>query len=519
MNWPTFSNKLQQEMIDHQSEVDISSIWNAIEPEVDKINGTHRSSGSSHLIWLAMIGGVILLSSFIYVFNQSAPVIKEEEKAGVTETLAQQQQEEKNNEAIMASNSNSNSTDQLSVINTTTVANSTNTESISVEASSIKEEEEEKEVAAYTPTVNEVDNNSTVVKTTVDKQTAQTIINTKATKTIDNNNQTIAANTSIVVDHSKEKASSLLPIADETSEDVLSLGRKKYSIISPLNSGAITRGLSIETASIAEYMLPVIDKEKMNEENEEEDKPRFVRSLNYALGLYGGISFANRNFSSDQGLNDPLFQLRERTESTLETVHGGIELSVGRVIGNNNSSLEFTTGAQYTRIAERVSQNETTTRTDSVEGIIRIVVFNGDSIPEYGNIPVTITETFERKYYNAYQLIDIPILLGYHHQFESLSLGFQAGAYVNVSLKTKGNILQTDQEVINIGNEQERVFKSSIGASYYFAMSGRYMLTDGLELTVAPFLHYYPNRFTVDNYALDQRYTLIGLKAGIRYKF
>jgi len=157
---------------------------------------------------------------------------------------------------------------------------------------------------------------------------------------------------------------------------------------------------------------------------------------------------------------------------------------------------------------------------DSIEGIVkRVVQLNGDTVDIIGMLPRTTTYDYEKEIYNRYKMIDVPFIVGFEGGMEKWSLGIQAGIFVNLALKTSGQVRNSTTEDLNIGTNQSDIFKSKVGLSYYGGIYIRRALSPNLDITIAPHGRFFAQDFNVDSYELKQRYSLIGVQAGLSYRF
>ena len=278
----------------------------------------------------------------------------------------------------------------------------------------------------------------------------------------------------------------------------------------PLGKGGI---ISLED------LASIVSEEEITKK-EEPKKPSFEggnnSDLKFWTSIYGGASFINRSLSTNNGSANVLLQNRNQYESPLEASHYGISVGV-----EYKDKFRLSSGIQQTVIAERFNFNETLTAVDSIIGVqVLRINFAGDTIPIMGNIPRTTTTKNKLKVYNTYKLIDIPVTIGYHHTFkEKWNMGVQAGVLVNLSLKTKGGIPDEMLQEVNIETNQSNIFKSKIGLNYHLGVSIGRSFSDKIELNFSPTVRFFPNDFSVQNYGLFQKYTLVGGNLGLRYRF
>ena len=113
----------------------------------------------------------------------------------------------------------------------------------------------------------------------------------------------------------------------------------------------------------------------------------------------------------------------------------------------------------------------------------------------------------------------MPISLGYQKRFGLWSLGLRTGVVYNLSLNSKGRILENPYTVANIGDRDESPFVERSSLSYEGGISAYYRLTRHIEVGLEAYHRYAPNSITKDTYQLQQKYSWTGLNASINYLF
>ncbi|MEM1320013.1 MAG: hypothetical protein AAGG75_07120 [Bacteroidota bacterium] len=497
MKWHKFDKTLQKELLAHQSEVDINAIWAAIEPEVDTINTRqqHRRRG---IIWWGMLAGLLLLGSTWFLLRPSAtptesataPPVATNEKATTTPSTSESK--------ATAATTLSIGPEQKST--TTTAA---------PEATAERQASTDPKMPNPAPKI------PTAAPTREQKQGAaaqrsghgeippvRTTVTPEVLGTAD-----AAQKTPVMAERAAEGQESL-PV--EVAEPL--------SMVRPVEPKASEPGLSafpgiaakdLNSLSFPQLELPSNELRPLPGLSSRDGSP-------YSLDIHLGIAFPFRDLS---GPNDTattsILEQREQTESPLEAIQLGILLN-----RQFKSGFEISAGLHFTRITERFDYNTTLTQVDSIEGIVAYhIQLNGDTIPEFGQVAVTTETMIRKKFFNRYQLIDIPIMLGYRLEANNFTLGLRAGVMANVALFTRGRILGDDGLDVNIKNSENDLFKSNVTFSYYVSFMTAYEIAPGIQLQFAPYAHFYPRSFTGSANPLSQKYTLVGLNAGIRYQF
>ena len=481
----------KEEVLSHHSEVNVDEIWAAIEPQVDIINAEKKRRKG--LLFFFLLGAILVTSAGLYLWQTDAQIavsnagIKTETSniKTITEENPQQLKEEATGKTYTQE------TDNQIIADT--------------KEKQITTEEALKEITTSSSIAPTTSSN-----TSVEKQ-SNPITKTKSTS-ISNSNKTI--NNSFKNETlSQQINTNKIAFSDETlSSPELSFPQENSK---PKPPKSITPSPQISSLNLKMPTL-IPDVGEVSLADEEEDK-RLANDLNFAISAHTGISFINRGLASniDSVSSPELLRLRRESETMLEAIHYGLRAKL-----KHKSGISFSTGGQYTVLSERYDNNNLEMESDSVDGIVkRIIQLNGDTVDILGRLPRTTTYDYEKQIYNRYKMIDVPFIIGYEGGMKDWSLGIQAGVFVNLALKTSGKIRNTSTEDIDIGENQADIFKSKLGLSYYGGIYIRRALSQNLDVTIAPHGRFFAKDFNVDSYSLKQRYSLIGVQAGLSYRF
>ncbi|HMQ60055.1 MAG TPA: hypothetical protein PKE06_05260 [Flavilitoribacter sp.] len=240
---------------------------------------------------------------------------------------------------------------------------------------------------------------------------------------------------------------------------------------------------------------------------------RRVRRLRWFVRPEGGLSGAFK--SLEQDTVSALLNERRQTEKPLEAVHAG--LMVG---AQHPSGWYLSAGLAYTRINERFDFQTSVTTVDTIpNGITDIIIgANGDTTFIYGPVAVSETVIYHKRTYNRYILADLPIAAGFEWEGNRWSLAAEAGIAVNLMLRTRGQILGPDGGFESL--EGSGVLRPKTGLSYFGSLRLGYAVTPHLRLTFSPAIRAYPTHFLQDfPGGIRQSYTLIGVSAGVKWRF
>jgi len=467
----------------HTEEVDIDAIWAAIEPEVDAINVERkRRRGFLFFLSLACIG--IISAGFLSLFfNTSSKSPQHISNSLNTTTLLEKegtQIDENINNSLTKSQDKVVAVPPSNIHKSKTPTNTVSSQSILSPSLNVKDDRTEENI--WRPN----GQNST-----------PKILVEQPLKT---NQEHLAVPTTLSLKASVQKIS---------TEDVNHYNRKEDVVIRdevnmplPLPIGA-----KLSPLAIAENdELPtkaVITKEKA--------------PFELSLGLYSGLAIVQRQLNSKVGTeSDEALILRRGTERNLELWNNGLRAKV-----KHKSGLHLSLGLQVARVAEHFQYNTDYVEMDSIANTVIGYSNNllGDRNAIIGFAENNTQHEMEYDFYNYYYFVDVPVSLGYQKQFRNWNFGLR-GAYVqNISLRTKGRVLDNPYTVLDINQKDATPFKSKLAGSFEGGINAGYRISKHLELGIDAFMRHAPKSITKDSYSLDQRYNWIGINTSINYIF
>jgi hypothetical protein len=250
-------------------------------------------------------------------------------------------------------------------------------------------------------------------------------------------------------------------------------------------------------------------------------KKRYVagRGPNFQIGVgaHLGIGHAIKSLKVKPDAADtaePYLTSRKDSEKSLETLGAGLDLYL-----KHQKGIYLRTGISGGRMAEKFETSFSVTETfTDPNGIIEIIIdTNGDTTFVRGPVSITRTTTYEKRSYNYLTFYDLPLVLGYEFDGAPWHLGLEAGAHLNLAFASRGEIFAPSGGILNLEAQRNDIFNPKMGLSLYAGLRASYDLGERLQLTLAPHLRHFPKSLTVGNYPLEQRYTMLGLDAGIRF--
>ncbi len=464
MNWDDLHQRLNKDTHENVSSEEVDSIWSAIEPEVDRINGRRRRKKVGWLFFalvgmLAFAGGLFLMN-----LNSNENSIAYQDKIKVSETDSKKIPSE-----VTASKDEKVATQQT----LSTKDNRTKKETIIYNKKSASNED----VDFKTTTKIIRTNNST---TRGIASTNYKNINTKNIQTPAFKEQEVKKPQTIIVD------------SYINSNKTIASVNRSFTPVELLDrpfTGAVSESLKIDF---------------YNKINNDASKPEGRLTLE----LLGGISKAKRDFRTIDTSNQYIIDLRNEYEKSLVTHHAGIRLQ-----WQFDNGVYLGTGAERTAIRELLDFQDETPLPETAQAIERYALKISDNNRFVKGKLQEPEEPIVKKIYNSYNLWDVPLLLGFRQTKGKWSIGAEAGTFLNVHFRSKGEILLSDADFIDINTTRR-----SVGFGLHTAGFAERQLWNNLSIKASPFIRYYPSSLARLNFPIEQRYTLFGGNIGIIYK-
>ena len=264
------------------------------------------------------------------------------------------------------------------------------------------------------------------------------------------------------------------------------------------------------------YSITLLEEEEETPPSAQEIIIAKQNPFQFSVQVYSGIGFVNRTLSVKEGQEaDEILLLRSATEKSLEVLNNGIKVGLTHK-GGLNASIGF----QYARVAERFQYDTRFLQLDSTANQVIGQSNNllGTRNTIIGYAPNNTIHDLEYDFYNNYHFIEIPISLGFQKRVSSWDIGLRVSYIQNLSLRTKGRVLNSSFEVVNTTQEND-LFRNSLNVSFEGGANVNYNFTPHIAVGLEAFYRYLPQSITKTEYALDQRYNWIGLNASLKYSF
>ncbi|MFK7808330.1 MAG: hypothetical protein AB8F74_11060, partial [Saprospiraceae bacterium] len=340
-----------------------------------------------------------------------------------------------------------------------------------------------------------------------------------AGSTISDNENAEEQNILVVNDTEEAEETNNTTIEKDNSATGTATTDDKKSAIAPVAISTSVNQLTINSLLAQIKMAP-----KMAAFDEDElpafQEPAIIKikphKSPFSLGAYGGYGLAAHHLSSNASEDAGYLSLREKTETAEQILTAGLNLQY-----QFKKGLYLKTGLGYQQITERFDFTKVTQSDIDVLQTPTTVYKRSDGTIDttLGTVTVQKINIQDRKIYNRYRMIDLPLLVGYQQATTNrLSWFAEAGVLVNLAFLPDGEIIDEDGEtIIDLAKSDD--FRNAAGLTVSGAVGLSYRITKRISLQISPRLRYGLGSVTNGNSPLSQQFWSGALETGMRYQF
>jgi hypothetical protein len=218
--------------------------------------------------------------------------------------------------------------------------------------------------------------------------------------------------------------------------------------------------------------------------------------------------------TSNTGGNEEYIKRKDSTESYNGAFTAGIRLST--TIGEH---LLLKSGLQYSQINEKFNYRaENERRLTTVVTIRTIIRGPGDTLTVRDTSIVEQIGYRVKTTYNRYRSFDIPVILGYEWGNDEWRGSINAGVIFNIRSWQQGDMLDTSYIPVAFDKTSSPVFKHNIGLGLYAGAALIKPIGNRLDVFAEPYMRYNISSMTNSSSPFNQKFHIIGINFGIRYK-
>jgi hypothetical protein len=233
-----------------------------------------------------------------------------------------------------------------------------------------------------------------------------------------------------------------------------------------------------------------------------EDCPGSASGNNYYIEAYVSPDYAFKSYSDTA--NSALVQKRKESLHFQSAFSAGIRYT--RVFSNG---MSIRAGFNYSQINEKFSYAQ-----DNVVQMVYVINPAGDTTDSY-----YVRGTRFKNSYNHYRTIDVPVVVGYEMGNGNFHANINAGVMVNIYSWQKGETLDNNGTPVSITtgkDDNPYQYKTNVGVGFTSAVSLYYKFSERFHLLAEPYLRYNFSPMSRETISIQEKFTTIGLRLGIR---
>lgn len=305
--------------------------------------------------------------------------------------------------------------------------------------------------------------------------------------------------------------SSISNTVDENDELA---GSEQHSVFTGSDQNPGITAISTPKVDLSALVRPVILLNSFPQMPETAVKANFAR-VKLSLDLFAGMDHSKK-FLAAKSLDDTWYaEKRKATELPLESYHIGAHLNA-----THTSGFFAGAGVVYYRTTELFESKDRVMVEKITDDIVEIITYADGSIEERSGSKIILEpKSWEKKKYNAYHYIDLPVYLGYAFPVRRSLLEIYSGLSFNLLFDQKGEIIGQKGLPVNLENPDDTIFKKLVPASGILGFNALFPVNEHWVVFVSPVVHVNLGSITGSGYPLEQKYLKSGLRLGSRLRF
>ncbi|HAQ38416.1 MAG TPA: hypothetical protein PLU49_09130 [Saprospiraceae bacterium] len=326
-----------------------------------------------------------------------------------------------------------------------------------------------------------------------------------------NTKNTFKSNSSNPVENIQRSYSSISNTVDENDE---AAGSEKAVVIAVSDQNPEITFISTPKVDLSPLVQPVILL------NHSFDAPALtpkgqLNPFKFSLDIFGGADYSKK-FLIAKSLDDTWYrEKRKATEMPLESYQFGGQFSV-----KHTSGWFAGTGLVYYRTTELFESKDRVLVEKITDDIVEIITHADGTIEEISGSKIILEpKSWEKRKYNAYHFLDVPVFLGYSFPVKRTLMEIYSGISVNIYFKQNGEILGHDGLPFSLDENPGSVFSKTVPVSGIFGINSLIPVNEKWVVFVSPVMHFNLKSITQTAYPLEQKYFKTGVRIGTRLRF
>lgn len=241
----------------------------------------------------------------------------------------------------------------------------------------------------------------------------------------------------------------------------------------------------------------------------------------FSISVFISPEFAVRNLENKNAIQSTAYlDSRKEGEERSSARSAGVRLAFAF-----NEHFFMRAGITHSVIGEKaILRYDKEVSSVGVDTVLKGYIVSPEGVPEpyyvYDSITLVQVIPYDVAINNKYSFTDVTLSIGYAKKLKKLDLLITAGISLNMTTTAQGSVLSTDStKLIALGDKTKTFVKSKTGMGISTSIGIAYHITKKWDLLLEPNYQRRLSSITKENYPLNQKYTTVGITAGLSYKF
>jgi hypothetical protein len=230
--------------------------------------------------------------------------------------------------------------------------------------------------------------------------------------------------------------------------------------------------------------------------------------------LYGGANLMNTNYKGES--TEQLVDLKNQTERVFPSTQFGVKTDV-----QFNSGLTAHLGLEYQQHRTIFEIEKDRSVSELLEDQLIKVWIDGTSLDtlakEFGSVLVNRVETRKVVHNNHYEILGIPVGLGYSKQIGKVSLGIEGGLYLGFILDQNGKTLDTSEQIVSFDAQSDDRHLNDVMLGYRVSPSIEFAVKSDLSIEFRPEVSGFSSQQIGDS-AVHSSPLVLKMNVGLKYQ-
>lgn len=230
--------------------------------------------------------------------------------------------------------------------------------------------------------------------------------------------------------------------------------------------------------------------------------------------LYGGANLMNTNYKGES--TEELLDLKNQSERVFPSTQFGVKTDV-----QFSSGFTVHLGLEYQQNRTIFEIEKESSVSELLEDQLVKVWIDGTSLDtlakEFGSVLVNRVETRKVVHNNRYEILGIPVGLGYSKQIGKVTLGIEGGLYLGFTLDQNGKSLDASEQIVSFDAQSDDRHLNDVILGYRVSPSIGFPVKSDLSIEFRPEVSGFSSQ-QIGESAVHSRPLVLKMNVGLKYQ-